>query len=114
MTLVIQTRPVPLRTNKDGAIFVGTSRVPLDTVVYAFRNGSTAEEIVERYDVLKLSDVYAVIAYYLDHLNEVDAYIKQREEEASTVRQEMEDRFPPHGLRERLLARRMKNAQTGH
>lgn len=75
MTLVIETKPVPLKMNEDGVVLVGGTRVPLDTIVYAFCNGDTAEEIVEQYDVLKLSDVYAAIAYYLDHQAEVEAYL---------------------------------------
>lgn len=110
MTLVTETQPVPLRIDKNNAIMVGETRVPLETVVYAFRNGSTAEEIVERFDVLKLSDVYAVIAYYLERQDELDVYIKKREKEAEIIRQEIETRFPSYGLRERLLARRKKNA----
>ena len=76
MTLGIKTKPTPLRANEDGVILVGKTRVPLDTIVYAFQNGDTAEDIVAQYNALKLSDVYAVIAYYLDHQDAVDAYIK--------------------------------------
>jgi uncharacterized protein (DUF433 family) len=108
MTLVIETKPIPLRMNEDGVVLVGETRVPLDTVVYAFQKGDSAEEIVEQYDVLKLSDVYAVIAYYLDHQAEVEVYLQRRQEEAEKVRQENEVRFPSYNLRERLLARRSK------
>ena len=110
MTLVIETKPVPLVMTDNGVILVAGTRVPLDTIVRAFHLGDTAEEIVEQYDVLKLSDVYAILAYYLDHQEEVDAYIRQREAESEAIRRENETRFPPHGLRERLLARRLRNA----
>jgi len=43
----------------------------------------------------------------------VDAYIERRTEEAAVIRRETEARFPSHGLRERLIARRKKNAQAG-
>jgi uncharacterized protein (DUF433 family) len=110
MTLLIETKPVPLRAGEDGVILVGATRVPLDTVVYAFQSGNTAEEIVEQYDALRLSDVYAVIAYYLDHQDAVDAYVKQREAQATMMRQENERRFPRHGLRQKLLARLERDA----
>lgn len=103
MTLIIESKPVPLRVNADGVILVGKTRVPLDTIVYAFRNGDTAEEIVGQYDILKLSDVYAVIAYYLNNQDKVNKYIERREEEARIIRRENEKRFPRQGLREKLL-----------
>lgn len=111
MILEIETKPVPLRVNADGVILVGKTRVPIDTVVYCFWNGDTAEEIVEQFDALKLSEVYAVIAYYLDHQEEIDAYIKRREQEAEIIRQENERRFPSHGLRKKLLTR-LKNVEA--
>lgn len=108
MTLLIESKPLPLIVNEHGTVMVRGTRIPLDTIVYAFRNGDSPEEIIEQFDTLKLADVYAIISYYLDYQNEVDAYIRQREVEAQVIRQEIEARFPPHGLRERLLARRAK------
>ena len=114
MILEIETKPVPLRVTQDGAILVAKTRVPVDTVIYAFRNGETAEDIVDAFDVLKLADVYSVIGYYLDHQEEMDAYIQRREAEAAEIRREIEARFPSDGLRERLLARlEARNAETG-
>lgn len=98
--------PPPLRMNGDGAILVGETRVPLDTVVGEYEDGATPEEIVHRFSSLDLADVYAVISYYLRHRSEVEAYLKRRREQADEVRRENEARFPPQGVRERLLARR--------
>ena len=106
MTLPIATEPIPLRVTSDGVAFVGKTRVPLDTVVAAFLNGATAEEIVQRYDTLDLADVYAVIAYYLRHRGDVEAYLARRESQRAEVRRQNEARFDPTGIRERLLARR--------
>ena len=82
---------------------MGATRVTLDTVVAAFSEGATAEEIVQQYPSLKLSDVYYVLGYYLRHPSEVDAYLQQRKAIANTVRHENERRFDPSGLRDRLL-----------
>lgn len=65
MSLVIESPPVPLNIDMDGVIRVGNTRVTLDTVVAAFKEGATAEEIVWQYPSLSLADVYAVIGYYL-------------------------------------------------
>jgi hypothetical protein len=53
-----------------------------------------------------LADVYAVIAYYLRHRTELDAYLKEREQEAQKMGEEIEQEFPPDGIRARLMARR--------
>ena len=97
---------VPIHTDADGVVRVAGTRVTLDTIVAAFDAGAAAEEIAERYSSVPLPDVYSVITYYLRHKAEVSAYLQRREEQAATVREEVERRFPPSGMRERLLARR--------
>lgn len=106
MSLAIAPERLPLAEDKDGVMRVGGTRVTLDTVVGAFNDGATAEDIISMYPSLDLADVYAVIAYYLRHRADVDAYLRRREEEGAAVRAENETRFDPHGVRERLLARR--------
>lgn len=106
MNLVVESDPVPLRMDKGGTLRVGQTRVTLESVIEAFRDGATAEEIVHRYTSLDLPDVYAVIAYYLRHRSEVDAYLQECRRESEDVRRAMESRFGANGLRERLLARR--------
>jgi uncharacterized protein (DUF433 family) len=105
-TLVILTEPIPLEMDADGVVRVGGTRVTLDTIVDAFENGATAEELVFQYPSLNLSDVYFVIGYYLQRRAEVEAYLQQRRQLADEVRQQNEARFNPHGIRDRLLARR--------
>lgn len=97
--------PVPLSTDADGVVRVGGTRVALDTLVAAFREGATAETITEQYPSLQLGQIYTVLGYYLCHQTEVDAYLQRRRQEAAHVRQENEARFPLLGIRERLLAR---------
>ena len=106
MTLIIEAPPVPLRADEQGVLRIGKTRVPLDTVVYAFNQGASPEEIVMSYTSLDLIEVYAVINYYLYNRAEVDDYIQQREAEAARVRDENEKRNPSAGIRARLLARR--------
>ncbi len=105
MTLPITDSPVPLHKDADGIIRVGTTRVTLDTVVAAFSDGATAEEIVHQYPSLDLADVYAVMSYYLRRRSEVDEYLRSRNAVSSHVRKENESELDPHGIRDRLLAR---------
>lgn len=104
---------VPVVTDLDGAARVSGTRVTLDSVVAAFNMGATAEEIVYRYPTLQLSDVYAVVTYYLRQQKDVDAYLFERREAASRIRQRNLARFDMIGVRERLLARheKMKKAR---
>lgn len=105
MTLTIATETVPLTADSDGVIRVGKTRVTFDTVISAFLDGATAEEIALQYPSLDLADVYSVIAYYLRRRDEAEAYLQQRRDEARKIREENELRFDPAGVRERLLAR---------
>src|SRR5579872_1330360 len=97
--------PAPLRTEEDGTVRVGASRVRLDTVITAYQNGRGAEEIVLEFPTLNLTDVYAVITYYLWHREEVDAYLETRQRDAMEIQRDIEATFPPDGILERLRAR---------
>lgn len=107
-TLQIQPIPLPLAVDKNGVVKVGGTRVTLDTVVKAFIRGATAEEIAQQYPSLALSDIYATISYYLQNRKEVDKYLGKRKKQAQAVKRENEKRLDPHGIRERLLARKNK------
>lgn len=106
MSLAVAAEPVPLTTDADGIVRIGGTRVTLETLVAAYREGATPETIAEQYPSVQLRDLYTVIGYYLGHQAEVDAYLQRRRQEADRVRQENEIRFPPLGIRDRLLARR--------
>jgi uncharacterized protein (DUF433 family) len=106
VSLAFAIDPLPLRTDAHGVIRVGSTRVPLDTVVEAFLEGFTAEEITQQYPVLDLADVYAVISYYLKHRRGVEAYLEERQEQATQMRAKIEASSPQAGLRAMLLARR--------
>ena len=108
MTLNPRIDVVPIAVNADGDALVGGTRVPLDTVIAEFKEGATAEEIVQHYTSLDLADVYLVIAYYLRAQGEVEQYLAERAQHADQVRQENEARFDPTGVRARLLARKRK------
>ena len=97
----------PLREDADGALRVGSSRVLLELVIRAFLDGATPEAIVQRYSTLALSDVYAVIAYYLRHREEVETYLSGRDQKAEVVQKRIESQQKDMSeLRARLLAER--------
>lgn len=84
---------------------VGATRVSLDSVIFAFNDGATPEEIVQQYPTLNLADVYAVITHYLQHRSEVEEYLDRRRAQQRELKKEIETRFDPQGIRDRLLAR---------
>jgi uncharacterized protein (DUF433 family) len=96
----------PLATDTDGIVRVGATRVTLDTVVVAFDEGATPEEIVQQYPSLDLADVYAAISYYLRHRSEVEEYLRGRQAQHDDARREIETRSPQAGIRARLVSRR--------
>jgi uncharacterized protein (DUF433 family) len=106
MSLSVAAEPVPLSQDIDGVLRVGTSRVTLDTLVAAYREGMTPEGIVQQYPTLRLADVYSLFGYVLNHTEEVETYLRDRQGLAEAVRRENEARFDPAGVRDRLLARR--------
>lgn len=114
--LPLTNESLPLRLDEGGTVRVGNSRVALDLVVEQYESGMTPEDIVRAYDRLELADVYATIAYYHRHRDQVRAYLQQREKNATELRQKIEAEHP-RLTREELLARRSAaetaNAPTG-
>lgn len=105
MSLMISTDSPPLVKDADGLIRVGGTRVSLDSVVFAFLDGASPEEIVQQYPSLDLADAYAAVTYYLNHRQEVDDYLRERKTHREQIRAEVEARFDPQGIRDRLLSR---------
>lgn len=97
---------VPLSVDQAGVMRVGNTRVSLDSVIHAFNEGATPEEIVQQYTTLNLGEVYAVIGYYLQHSEEIEDYLQQRKAHRADLKKEIESRFDPSGIRDRLLARK--------
>jgi uncharacterized protein (DUF433 family) len=108
VTLKIEAEPVPLISDADGRLRVSGTRITLDTVVSAFGDGATAEEIVQQYPSLRLGDVYAILTFYIRRRPDMDAYVRQRRRDAEAVREENEVRFDPRGIRRKLLTRRVE------
>ena len=63
---------------REGCYYVSGTRISLDSIVYAFREGCSPESIREDFDGLTLADVYGAIAFYLDHQAGIDSYLLGR------------------------------------
>lgn len=97
---------LPLSLDADQVLRVGKTRVSFDSIIQAFLDGATPEEIVQRFPSVSLADSYAVIAYYLRNKAEMDSYLAKRRHHAETVRNENERRYDVTGLRARLIDRK--------
>ena len=95
MIAISPTMTVPLRTDEHGVIHVSGTRVTLDVLIARYQQGDTPEAIHRGFSTVPLTDIYATIAYYLSHQDEVDAYLKQGDEEAERIRQEVESNYTP-------------------
>jgi hypothetical protein len=69
------------------------------------RDGSTPEEIVVQYPVLRLEEIYTAIAYYLTYRQEIDNYLEQRRRKAQQQRNQFTQQYNLANLRQRLLDR---------
>jgi uncharacterized protein (DUF433 family) len=102
----LTAEPIPLVFDPDGVLRVRGTRVTLETVLAAFAEGATAEEIAQQFPSIALADVYQVIGYGLRHSSELDPYLARRRQEIRETRRLNESRWPPNGIRDRLMARR--------
>jgi hypothetical protein len=107
------TVAVPLREEPPGVFRVGKSRVLLGLVLRALKAGATPESIVQSYDTLNLTDVYAVVSRYLADPTPFEAYLRQCDEAAArTHRMIEESQDPQDNLRAILLARAKAKEQV--
>ena len=110
MTTLETTQSLPLRLTEDGTIRIAGSRVSLDSVVHHYKLGASAEQIAQKFPALDLADVYAAIAYYLNHEEAVEEYLRQQEAKGDEIQKKIESdpqyQKKSAELRARLLARK--------
>lgn len=107
------TVALPLTLDEHGTVRVRDTRVTLDTILACYHQGDTPEGIHTGFPTVAVADIYAIIAYYLAHQAEVDAYLKRQAAEAERLRETIEANYPPE-LRARLAYFRSVLAQQRH
>ena len=70
----------------ESGYYVAGTRVSLDSIVYAFLGGQTAEAIAQAFSVLTLEQVYGALTFYLAHRDDVDAYLRAQREDFEAKR----------------------------
>jgi uncharacterized protein (DUF433 family) len=66
---------------RNGGLYVGGTRVSLDSVVIRFQEGASPDRIIQSFPTLKLSQIYGAIAYYLENQQTIDEYIAEGQRE---------------------------------
>ena len=61
----------------EGVYRIGDTRVSLDSIVYLFKEGMSAETMVESYPALTLEQVHCALAFYLGNQLEIDRYLAE-------------------------------------
>jgi uncharacterized protein (DUF433 family) len=96
---------------RDGVLYVRGSRVPLESLIWPWRDGQSAEAIQEAYPTLTLAEVYGAVAYYLNHRTEVD---RQLAEGAATFEAQRAAAQTAAPERYAAFHRRLAEARTHH
>ena len=78
----------------DGVYQLTGTRVSLDSIVYAFWRGQTAESIAQSFPVLTLEHVYGAVTFYLANKSGIDAYLKAADAEFEAMRQAAREQDP--------------------
>ena len=78
----------------EGIYRIKGSRVSLDSIVYAYWNGQTAESIGQSFPTLVLEQIYGAITYYLANRGMIDTYLERRRNEYEAKRQASRDQDP--------------------
>lgn len=116
MAIVETTQELPLTVTADGTIKISGSRVSLDSVIFNYRQGATVEKVAMRFQGRRLADIHSCIAYFLNHQEEVNKYLADREQSAVDLRERItSDPLQQQGLnemRERIQARQAERHKT--
>jgi uncharacterized protein (DUF433 family) len=86
--------------HRNGGYYLAGTRIPLEGIVYQFRQGTSAEGIRQGLPSLTLEQIYGAITFYLANQEDVDLYV--HETEKFTDQSRAASQSLPSDLRERL------------
>lgn len=95
---------------RNDTYWVEGTRIALDSIVYAFRSGSSPESIVQSFPLLTLEQVYGAIAFYLANHAGIDAYLLAEEAAFDAMPQPLQTTDP--ALYSKLMAAKAARRQV--
>ena len=79
---------------RNGGYYLAGTRISLDSVVYSFKRGNSPEAIQAEYAFLTLAQIRGAIAFYLEHREAVDRYLKDKQGEFEASAMPMSEANP--------------------
>jgi uncharacterized protein (DUF433 family) len=79
---------------RNGGYWIANTRISLDSIVYAFRQGHSPESILQSFPLLTLEQIYGAIAFYLANRPEIDAYLAAEEAAFDAMPQPLQTKAP--------------------
>ena len=77
---------------RDGGYYIAGTRIALDSVVHAFKDGASPESILRSFPLIgSLERVYGAITFYLANKEAVETYLSQQD----ALWNELEDKQTP-------------------
>lgn len=93
-------------TKREDVYRIGKTRVSLDSVVYEWRRGASAESIQRSFPAPTLEEVFGAIAFYLASEKEINEYLREGEKEFDAL--EVKSRAHHQAWYERLQKARQE------
>ena len=108
----VQIEPVvyAFQTERGGWRVAG-SRVSMDSIIHAYWQGESPEQIVQNFPTLSLEQVHGAMAFYLRHKDLMDAYMKRQAEHWQQLQGQCEQQNSD--LRRRISERAEKMGPAG-
>jgi uncharacterized protein (DUF433 family) len=103
--LLVPTVP-PVREDSGGVLRIGRTRVSLDSLVAAYNEGASADELAEGFPTLTLGYIHATLGFYHQNRADLDAYLEHARTEEDRLQEETQRRFQTDAGRDRIVARR--------
>lgn len=97
---------------QEGRYWVEDSRVSLDSIVYAFLEGHTAESIQQSFPVLTLEQVYGAITYYLANRDSIEAYLQEQQDTFEALKENLHRTHPHMAQRIAEIKQQRRAAQA--
>src|SRR4051812_21661300 len=92
-----------VRQEPNGALRIADTRVPLDSIVYAYLGGSLPERIHEQFPAVSLEEIHGSLAFYLANREEVGECLKRQDKLWEELRRKADENPSPVVLRLRAL-----------
>ncbi len=107
MSVVTVKSYVEYRTD---SYWVEGTRISVDSVVYAFRQGLSPESIAQAFPLPNLEQIYGAIAFYLANRTAINSYLATEEAAYGTMPQPLQSSDP--ALYNKLIAAKVARSQV--